>query len=350
MTTFDYLPTGHTGTRSTKVSVSGYASGASDWAYAPQATTPGHYRFTDWYQSNVATEVDAAVTMTDGTTKYFYLGSVAPSAVWAQYSREFDVPVGASRVTVFHLIAANGYLVTDDTAFALYQTAPFTRGLVTLTFDDGWRNQYQNAFPLLKQYGLTGTFYILSGELFNQPAYMTVAEITALRSAGNEVASHSVSHPDFTKLTTTQRAYQFSQSKSTLSTKFGPVTNFAYPYGAYNATTLAEGATYYKTQRSTDTGFNTRDTINYANLVVQNVFSTTTPAQVQAWVDQAARDRSWLILVYHEVAVTPIAAGDEFYTTSPADFSSELGIVKRSGLGIVTVAQAVAELSPQLVK
>ncbi len=349
---FSYLGTGHTGSRSVKVTVSGYTSGSADWSYTPQTVKAGQrYMYSDWYQSNVTTEIDAAVTMTDGTIQYMYLATAPASTVWAQAKAEFTTPPGAVRVTIFHLIATNGYLTTDDFSFGAYAPKPLTRGLVSITFDDGWINQYTNAFPLLKKYGQTATFYVLSGELTNQPTYMSVAQMKDLYAKGNEIASHSITHSNLTTATAAKLTKEMSQSKSVLQTKVGvPVTNFAYPYGAYNAKTITEGNKYYQSQRSTDTGYNALDTLNLTALKVQNIYDTTTPAQVQAWVNQAAKDRTWLILVYHEVATTPLDPADARYTTKPADLDAELAILKNSGLGILTVKQAISEITPQLNK
>ncbi|HEY6736218.1 MAG TPA: polysaccharide deacetylase family protein [Candidatus Saccharimonadia bacterium] len=349
---FSYLTTGHAGSRSVQVTVSAYTNGSADWYYAPQAVQAGgHYRFTDWYRASVDTEVDAGVTMSDGTTLYYYLGKALAATNWAQFAAEFDMPAGAVSATIFHLIAAKGTLTTDDYSFGLYQPAPFTRGIISVTYDDGWHNQYTNALPIMNKYGLKGTYYIISGELTNQPDYMTVAEIAALKSAGNEIASHSVTHPDLTTVTATKLTNELKNSQATLQSKFGgSVTDFAYPYGAYNAKTIAAASLYYQTQRSTDSGYNTKDNLTLTNLKVQNIFNTTTPAQVQAWINQAAKDHSWLILVYHEVGTTPIDPTDTQYTTTPADLDAEMAMVKNSGLGVLTINQAVNEVLPQIGK
>jgi peptidoglycan/xylan/chitin deacetylase (PgdA/CDA1 family) len=295
--------------------------------------------------------VDAAVTFADGTTQYYYLGAMLPASAWTQAKAEFDIPAGAVSVTVFHLIAAKGYLTTDDYGFAPYSPPAFNRGLVTLTFDDGWTSQYTNAFPLLKKYGLKATFYILSGELTDQPDYMTAAQVKALYAGGNEIASHTVNHPDLTTLGATKLNNQLLNSQTKLQSVIGAaVLNFASPYGAYNATTITAIKKYYKSHRSTDVGYNTKDNFDPYNLRVQNIYSTTTPAQVQAWVDQAAKDKTWLILVYHEVANTPVDPTDDLYTTKPADLDAEMSIVKNSGLGVVTIDQGLNEVTPQATK
>jgi hypothetical protein len=91
--TFAYLSTGHTGSRSLKVTVTGRSNGDAKWVYdAKPVTSASTYRYTDWYQSDVGTEIDAEVTMTDGSTQYLYLGSLPASASWAQAGFDVTMP------------------------------------------------------------------------------------------------------------------------------------------------------------------------------------------------------------------------------------------------------------------
>jgi hypothetical protein len=78
---------------------------------------------------------------------------------------------------------------------------------------------------------------------------------------------------------------------------------------------------------------------------VQNILDTTTPAQVGAWVDQAIRDRSWLILVYHEVGT---GLPDPTYVVTPANLDAELRLIQSKGIAVRTVDQALDEVVPQL--
>jgi peptidoglycan/xylan/chitin deacetylase (PgdA/CDA1 family) len=52
---------------------------------------------------------------------------------------------------------------------------PFERGIITLSFDDGWKSIYKNAVPLLSQNDLLGTFYIISRR--DHPLYVTKDEV-----------------------------------------------------------------------------------------------------------------------------------------------------------------------------
>ena len=69
--------------------------------------------------------------------------------------------------------------------------------LVCLTFDDGWKNQYDNALPVLQQYGFKATFaavttWIGDGEGTEQ--CMSYTELHALADQGMDIASHTRTH------------------------------------------------------------------------------------------------------------------------------------------------------------
>ena len=150
------------------------------------------------------------------------------------------------------------------------------------------------------KYGLAlkATFYIISSALTDQPAYMTAGQIITLHNSGMEIGSHSVTHPDMTKLSQAALIKEMSQSRQVLQNTIGvPVTDFAYPEGIYNANTIAVGKQYYQSQRNSDGGFNTKDQLDLTRLKIQAVYNGTTPAQVKAWIDQAKTQKTWLILL-----------------------------------------------------
>jgi peptidoglycan/xylan/chitin deacetylase (PgdA/CDA1 family) len=348
--TFSYLTTGHTGSHSLKVQTTAFTNGAANWYYADVPVTAGTtYQYTNWYQANVDTEVDAEVTMSDGSVQYFYLGTVLANTSWTQFKTTFTAPAGAKSMAIYQILAKVGYIVTDDYTLSTYTPAPFNRAIVSVTFDDGWANQYTNARPVMKSNGLIGTYYIISGELTDQPDYMSATQVKQLFADGNEIASHSVTHPDMTTLTTAKLQSEMANSQTTLQNLIGtPVTDFAYPFGAYNGTTIAMGKQYYQSQRTVNAGYNTKDNLDLTQLKMYEVDSNITQAQVKAWIDGAIASHSWLILCYHEIATTPSDPTDDLYTTQPSDFAAEMTYLKSTGVATETVHQAINEVVPQL--
>lgn len=349
--------------------------GDAKWLSQTFGVTAGTtYQISDWYKSDVNTEMDVLLTGAGVPDLYKWVGDANTSADWANFKGQFDVPAGYTTATVFHVLAAVGTLNTDDysvVAGASTEPGPgpeqppangFAGGLVSLTFDDGLTSTYQHGLPILQKYNFVSTLYLISDTLKNNDEYggeyMTVADVNAWVNSlpGTELASHTVHHCDLTGRQTDDKVHcptglsaadqaalnnqELTQSKADLQELFpgNSFNDFATPYGAYNATVLSEiAAAGYTSHRSTDGGFNAYGAVNPMNIVVQNVENTTTVAQVEGWIDQAKANNTWLVLVYHDVG--PVAGQ---YGVTTADLDAQLGYLSTSGVKVVTVEQALA--------
>lgn len=135
-------------------------------------------------------------------------------------------------------LADNHYTPITFNAYVDYlkNGTPIPNKSVVLTFDDGWKSQYQYALPILQKYHFTGTFFIISGYP-GYGAYMTWDQVLGLDHAGMEIASHTVHHINLAKAKTlAQVISEVTDSKKTLEGKLGhPITTLAYPEYGQNA-------------------------------------------------------------------------------------------------------------------
>ena len=74
---------------------------------------------------------------------------------------------------------------------------------MVITFDDGYESVYTIAYPIMKQYGIVGTCYVVTSWI-GTPGYLTLPELTELHNAGWTIANHSYSHQELPTLTTAQ--------------------------------------------------------------------------------------------------------------------------------------------------
>lgn len=385
--TFEYVTNdGHNDSHSLKVSISGYSrtyvpgaddgtmggaltgdNGDAKWIFDPinvsagdaTATAPlqvGHqYRFTAWYKSNVIPKVVVDYMNASGTESFYGMSNpeASPSA-WTQYSNTFSIPQGTTQVTVFMFLDQNGWLQTDDYSLSDYTPTGWDQPLLTLTFDDGHEDNVTNALPLLNQYDFKTTQCFETGTIQADPV-QSQNNVLAFYNAGHEICSHTVTHPMLTQLNDTQLAQELTQSKSYLEGIIGAtVPDFASPYGDYDARVInAIKAAGYASHRTVDEGFNSKDNFDAYRLRVQNVFNTTTAAQVSAWVQQAQADHTWLILLYHRVVDTSKAGTTGYeapgqYDTSVDLFKQQLDVIKNSGITVKTYHDALADVQAQL--
>ena len=152
----------------------------------------------------------------------------------------------------------NGYQAVsfNDLADFLQFGLPLPGRPVILSFDDGWQNQFDYAFPLLKKYDFTATFFVATGYL-EHPNFMTIQQLQTLMGAGMTIGSHTCSHVALATIDSPSKLQEeLAGSKAWLEKRLSvPINNFAYPYGSYSvAVASAVEATGYRTARTFDNG------------------------------------------------------------------------------------------------
>jgi peptidoglycan/xylan/chitin deacetylase (PgdA/CDA1 family) len=133
------------------------------------------------------------------------------------------------------------------TAVTLRQVFAFWRGKgslpkkpLVITFDDGYRSVYTNAAPVLAKYHWPAVLNLISSWLGPHSSELTTGMVRTLVKRGWEVASHTVSHPDLTKLSAAELRHELVASRQRLRALFDvPVDFVCYPGGAYDARTIA---------------------------------------------------------------------------------------------------------------
>jgi len=113
----------------------------------------------------------------------------------------------------------------------------FNRSLV-ITFDDGWADNYTNVFPILKEYGLTATVFVVTG-FIGKENYMDWNQLREMSGAGISIHSHTVSHKPLAQLSKADIKYELEMSKKTIEDHLGKQVNFlSLPHGVYNKKVL----------------------------------------------------------------------------------------------------------------
>jgi len=152
---------------------------------------------------------------------------------------------------------------------------------VVITFDDGYEDNFKNAYPLLKKYGFKATIYIVlnrfnkdwatdkdldhaSSEL-NSERMLSNEQIKEMLDSGLvEIGSHTLDHVNLPKLNKDEKERQILKSQKQIEEIFNiKCSSFAYPFGFFdnqdveilknssytNATTVVNGV-YDKTKCS----------------------------------------------------------------------------------------------------
>jgi peptidoglycan/xylan/chitin deacetylase (PgdA/CDA1 family) len=106
---------------------------------------------------------------------------------------------------------------------------------VVITLDDGYRDLYTTAYPILRAHNFKAVAYIVTS-FVNRPRYVTSDMIVELDKYGIEIASHTVDHGNLARAAVPTVTYEVVASKQWLEKLLGhAVVDFAYPSGKFDA-------------------------------------------------------------------------------------------------------------------
>lgn len=145
-------------------------------------------------------------------------------------------------------------------------------GAVSITFDDAFRSLYEQAFPMLQQYGFPATVFVVSGHCGGRNDWasqtagvplldlMGWAELREMADAGHTIGCHTVTHPRLDRMPAAAVERELQDNRQAVEDKVGqPAETFAYPYGAYNEMVLDCARQHFKVACGTRLNFLAQD-------------------------------------------------------------------------------------------
>lgn len=128
---------------------------------------------------------------------------------------------------IAYLTKKNYRSISTEEFFNILKTGKNpTQKTIVLTFDDSVENHFTTAYPILKKYGQTGVFFVVSHR-----SSITAEQLKEMSNNGMDIESHTSMHPDLTKLTSdSELTSEIAGSRSALSSITGKSVNaIAYP-------------------------------------------------------------------------------------------------------------------------
>ena len=133
-------------------------------------------------------------------------------------------------------LAEEGYhtITLDEMMDAAENGTPLPEKPVVITLDDGYVDNYEYAYPILKKYGFKATIFLINDFTGVYPNYLTWEQIREMQDSGLiDFESHTMTHANLSELTSRDELHhEIADSREALSKKLGKEINYiAYPGG-----------------------------------------------------------------------------------------------------------------------
>jgi len=228
------------------------------------------------------------------------------------------------------------------------QVALFREPVVSITFDDGWGSVATTAAPILSNYAIATTEYIITDRV-GQYNYMTLDQLHALKAAGHEIASHSASHVPLGKASESSIEHELTSSKEFIVKNHladSSSVDFAFPYGSYSPRSVELGVNNYATLRNSNG--NPRDGIDNSDINIASNFkpeyiigygveADTKLSDIQAALAYAKTNNGWLVLIFHQIDTS-----QSEYSVSPRMLEDILSAIQNASIKTATMHDAYA--------
>lgn len=120
----------------------------------------------------------------------------------------------------------------------LKNNKPIPEKSIVITFDDGYMNNYTEAFPILKALNMKATIFCVGNSL-DGSYYLSHEAIKEMSDYGIDIESHTVNHVHLDTLSYDEQLLEMKKSKEILENITGKeVSSIAYPFGDYNTDTV----------------------------------------------------------------------------------------------------------------
>lgn len=164
-------------------------------------------------------------------------------------NRELEITPEFLRQTIESYRQHGHRFVSIDEAFDIINRGRTDHPFVCLTFDDGYQDNYDIAYPILKQMLVPFAVYVTTGFIDNHlpmrwyPCEKPGITTESLKALDADplctIGAHTVNHPRLDTLSLGEQQEEIMQSQEVLEFLLGhPIHHFSYPHGAYNTDTL----------------------------------------------------------------------------------------------------------------
>ena len=157
-------------------------------------------------------------------------------------------------------------LTLDDLYSYMKANKSLPKKSIVITFDDGYNDNFTNAYPILKEFNLKATVFVITNTIDKNKNYLTSNEIKLMDKNNIQIESHTAAHDHLSTISYISDVKTMTVAKSKLEGILNRKINYiAYPYGEYNYDTIkAAKKAGYTLAFSTEYGWINKDNNIYS--------------------------------------------------------------------------------------
>lgn len=218
---------------------------------------------------------------------------------------------------------------------------PEPKKKVALFFDDGRKNQYDRAFPVLKEFEFKATFAVITDYIgFERETFrarMNLTELKELQNSGMEIASHTKTHPHMLNLTHERLIDEILNSKKDLTQLGFNVKTFVYPYGEWNQTIIdyVKEAGYKFARTIKPEAYTTENQDVNARYHIGSWTITNQTLEEFKKILEKANENTVIVLTYHYI----IDDGPKETSTPIQNFQEQMKHLKENNFQVVLLSE-----------
>ena len=220
---------------------------------------------------------------------------------------------------------------------SIFSVQNLDRGVI-IWFDDGLKNTFDVAHPMMKEYGHVGMVSVITdcvGFVFEDGIWrdkpcMNLTELRTLQEDGWEIASHTITHPYMNEISQDQVEDEIIESKNWIEENLGVSPEaFVYPYGIVAHDDIVQEN--YRFERASDTdiwdGRETRIPVVY--------IKEGETWKADYWLKKTKEERGFAVFLIHSLVDSP----EGRWENTPEEFQDLLLNISAYNLRVVTLSE-----------